>query len=101
MSHTREATFYLAVSPKRYSELSARLTTKVPALAADEVAIQVSVRVPDAIFKRPALKATIEIPEDSVSRPVIEADVVDNIRTELEKQTGLDITIAIVESNDN
>ena len=99
MNITRSATLYLAVSPKSYSGLSARLTTRAPSLQPDEVAIEVTVKVPDGLFKRPALKATVEVPEALVSRPVIEAEVMDNIKMELEKQTGLDIAIAVVDSN--
>jgi hypothetical protein len=97
MAQMREATVYLAVSPKGYNGLSARLTSRVPSLASDEVAIEVNLRVPDALFKRPALKASVQIPEGCVSRPVIQAEVLDNVKIELEKQLGLEVQVALAE----
>lgn len=98
MNQTREAVVYLVLRAGRWSaELHCRLTTRAPALKAGEIAMAVTVRVPDAMFKRPALKATLEIPAESVSRPVIDAVVVDNIRAELQRTLGVDLSIAVVD----
>lgn len=88
---------YLVVKPKNWSGLSARLTSKVPALGKDEVAIKLDVVVPDALFKRPQLRASVTIPESVVSAPVISAEVLDNIQEILTQQTGLDIKVSVVE----
>lgn len=97
MPHTREFEGYLVVSPKGWCGLSGRLTSKVPALKSDEQAVKLSVKVPDALFKRPQLKASITIPESSVSSPVIDATVLDNIREIMCQQTGLDVSVSLVD----
>lgn len=99
MSNTRELTAYLVVKPdKRYSaSLKARLTTRTPALATDEVAIRLSVSVPDMLFRRPQLQATVTIPQNAVACSEIDATVLDNVREILSQQTGMDITVAVVQ----
>lgn len=96
-SQSRELDAYLIVKPKGWSNLSARLASRVPALASDEIAVKLSVKVPDALFKRPQLQASILIPESAVTAPVVTATVLDNVREILRQQTGLDVTIQLVE----
>ena len=96
MSQIREFDGYLVLSPKGWSGLSGRLTSKVPSLDADEQAVKISVKVPDALFKRPQLKANIVIPESAVSAPVINAEVLDNVREILSQTTGLDVSVSVV-----
>lgn len=101
MSHTRSGTVYLVLSAGRYpSELRARMTTRTPSLEAGEVAMTVTVKVPDAMFKHPALRATLTIPEDAVSRPQIDAAVVDNIKAELQRTLGVDLTVTVIEPSE-
>lgn len=96
MPLVREFEGYLVVSPKGWSGLSGRLTSKSPALKPNEQVVKLSVQVPDALFKRPQLKASIVIPESSVSSPVIDATVLDNVREILCQQTGLDVSVSLV-----
>ena len=92
--------FYLVVRKKNnwISRLSGRLTQGTPVLAAGEVPIKVMVEVPEALFVRPQLQARVIVPESCVSRPVIDATVLDNVREVLQQQTGLDITVSLVEN---
>lgn len=94
---TREAELYLVLTPNGVWGLAARITTKPPKLAAREVAMTLTVKVPSALFEKPALRATVQVPADAVNRPVIDAAVADNIRQELERTLGVDVTIAVIE----
>lgn len=89
---------YLVVGfdARRY-KCRARLTQKAPVLDADEVAVYLDVHLPDTLFKKPALTAEIQVPEDQVNQPVISADIVDNIAEEVGKQLGVELSIAVVE----
>jgi len=80
MAYERSLDGYLILKAKGYYGLSARTTSKAPALAKDEVAVKLSIRVPDALFKRPQLQASIRVPESAVSAPVISAEVLDNVQ---------------------
>lgn len=95
-----EGNFYIVVKKKKgwNAPLAARLTNKVPALAASEVAIKLKVSIPDALFNRPQLQAKIVIPEDAISKPMIDAVVLDNVKELIEQQMGLDISLSVVES---
>lgn len=97
MSTIREATVYLIASPKGYSGLSVRTTANSPRVASDEIVMSVNVRLPAALFSKPALRATIEVPIEAVSRPQIDAVVIDNIREQLTRTLGVDLTIAVIE----
>src|ERR1700739_3689273 len=97
MPQIREFEGYLVLSPKGWSSLSGRLTTKVPSLDSDEHAVKISVKVPDTLFKRPQLKASIVIPDSAVSAPVIDATVLDNVREILAQHTGLDGNVSLIE----
>ncbi len=94
----RESALYLIASPSKHSELSFRITMRPPALAADEIAMRVCVKLPDAIFRKPMLEATVEVPMDAVTPPSLDATVLDNVREELTRRLGIDMTIAVVES---
>lgn len=96
----RETELYLVVKPKSYFGLSARVSTRVPALQSDEVAIKVNVKVPNMLFKRPQLQAQITVPDTAVSAPVINAEVLDNVREVLSKQFGVDMSIQLVEASE-
>lgn len=82
---------------KSYRDLLARVDTRVPALAVGEIALKLEVNVPVGLFQRPQLKASITIPEDKVTPSVLSASVLDNVKEVLEQQTGMDISIAVVE----
>lgn len=95
----KELDGYIIVKPKNYGQLSARLSARTPSLAKDEVAIKLNIKVPDGLFKRPQLKASISIPESAVTAPVVSAEVIDNVREVLSQQTGLDVTVSLVENS--
>ena len=54
--------------------------------------------VPEALFVKPQLEAKVIIPESAVSKPVIDATVLDNVREIMEQQTGLDVSVRLVEN---
>lgn len=97
MGRLRTLQGYLIVSPKGYYDISARYTSRPPALAKNEVAIKLGVSVPDALFNRPQLQAEVRIPEECVTAPVLNAEVLDNVREVLQQQTGMDISVRVVE----
>jgi hypothetical protein len=94
---TRSETLYLILSPRKTSGLSARIAMRPPMLGAKEVAMELAIRVPAALFERPALHGTITVPVEQVNRPVINAAIVDNIKAELQRTLGVEITLAIIE----
>lgn len=98
MGHQRTLEGYIVVKPKGHYGLSARLASRTPALSKDEVAIKLDIRVPDALFKRPQIQAKVVIPEDAVTAPVLNATVLDNVREALQQQTGLDVSVSLVET---
>jgi hypothetical protein len=100
MASFYESDFYLVVRKKNgyMSRLSGRLVTGAPVLAAGEVPIKLTIKVPQALFVKPQLAATITIPESAVSKPVIDATVLDNVREVLEQQTGMAISVSLVEN---
>jgi len=93
---------YLVVSAKKsygsYTCNGVRVVTNKPALSRGEKMIKLRMELPDALFAEPELVATITIPEDKVNRPVIDAETLDNVKEVLENQTGLSISIALVEA---
>ena len=80
------------------SKLCGRLSLKNPALKSGEVAIKVNVVVPEALFVKPQLEAKVIIPASAVSKPVIDVTVLDNVREIMEQQTGLDVSVPLVEN---
>jgi len=98
MAYNLEGEFYLIVKRSRtWNQLAARLTGKSPSLEVGEVAIKLKVSVPETLFTKPQLKATVIIPESAVSAPVIDATVIDNVQEILSQQTGMQVTVAVVE----
>lgn len=100
MTYNVDGTFYLVVKQKSRDgyALSARLAQRLPSLTSGEVAIKLDVAVPEVLFSRPTLQASITVPAGATIGKVIDATVLDNVREVLQQQTGLDITISIVES---
>jgi len=92
--------FYLVVKKKSgcQKSLCGRLSQRSPSLKSGEVAIKVCVVVPEALFVKPQLEAKVIIPESAVSKPVIDATVLDNVREIMEQQTGLDVSVRLVEN---
>lgn len=101
MAQMRDSVVYLVLKPKSHGSLAVRAVSRPPRLAADEIAMAITVVVPDAMFKKPALQATVRIPPESVNRPTIDAAITDNIRMELEKQLGVEVSIAVVEPTES
>jgi len=99
MAETTEGNFYLVLkqSPRYWRDMTARITSKQPKLQSNERALRLNVKVPRAIFQTPALKATISVPEDAVSKPLIDAVVLDNVREIIQQQTGLNVSVSLVE----
>lgn len=94
--YTIHQELYLVVRPSRQG-LAARVLTRAPRLAADEISLLLTLALPDTLFKKPALRASIVIPDESVNRPVIDSTVVDNIKSEIQKQLGVELTIAVMD----
>jgi hypothetical protein len=94
--------FYLVVKKKNgwMSRLAARLSLKAPAIKAGEVPVKLTIRVPETLFERPQLQATVTIPPECVTPPVLDAKVMDNVREVLQKQTGMDIRVSVVENGE-
>lgn len=92
----RKQEFYLVLSQKGYYNLSGRLTSKTPGLSAGEIVVKLNVNVPDALFSRPQLQASITVP-DNMAPSTISAQVLDNVKEVLQQQTGMDITVSLVE----
>lgn len=86
---------YLFVNSKG----SVRIRKTKTSMGADEIAIQVDLTVPNQLFKKPQLQASISIPEDAVQTPVISSEVLDNIKTHMVQELGVNMTIAVLESD--
>lgn len=86
--------FYIVLRTFGSYGLKARMTTKLPALAAGEVVVKVNIEVPVALFERPQLQATIVVPASDVSAPVIDAKVQDNIAAALSEQLGIRVEVS-------
>lgn len=97
MSDNYSNTFYLAISPGKFSSLNARIQKKLPRMAANERCMKLTVTVPKALFGTPQLEAKITVPDTSVSAPVITPEVLNNIKQVMSQQLGVDMTISIVE----
>lgn len=59
-------------------DLSARLLTSKPDLAADEIAVKVTIKVPPAAFTTPTLAAEITVPEQLVLHPEVVIEEADH-----------------------
>ncbi len=101
-----EITQYLIVSPgqKKWGNIKAKtklvssLKGNIPANA---VAIKLNIVLPDTIFNKPQLQATIKVREEDISKPVINAETLDNIKVALSQNLGVDMTIQVVNKEDN
>lgn len=96
MAETYSGDFYLVISPKRWAELSGRLSRKQPALGPNERVMKLHITVPKSLFKQPTLQATVTIPEGVVPGPVIETQVLDNVQECLNQTTGMDFQLRMV-----
>lgn len=96
MSNLKQ-TFFLALSPSGRTGLSGRVAKSMPGLKRDEIAVALTIELPSALFKKPQLTASIVVPESSVTGPVIDSTVVDNIRSVISRQLGVDLKIAVVD----
>lgn len=100
-----EISKYLIITPKfRYSrsrpsgaEIRLISSLSESKMASNAVAIKLNFDLPDAMFVKPQLQASIKVPADKVSQPIIDANVLDNIKETIEKQTGLEITLNLVD----
>jgi hypothetical protein len=99
MAETIDGAFYLVLrqNPIYWWKMTARVTSSQPKLQSNERVMRLDVKVPRAIFQTPALKATISVPEDAVSKPLIDAVVLDNVREIIQQQTGLNVSVSLVE----
>ncbi len=79
-----------------YAKATVRITTQLPKLSAQEVALQLDINLPDELFLRPQLKASITVSSDNVSPPVIEAEVLSNISEIVQKELGVDLKINLI-----
>lgn len=84
-------------SDRRYGAISARWSTKKPALKGNEVAVKIQLKLPDEVFIKPQLQAIINVPSSAVSKPVISAEIQDNIKDAVMKSTGVELTITVIE----
>ena len=93
---------YLIIGRRyRYGKLLTRITTNAPELKSHEIAIGLTLDIPESLFEKPALNAAITIPEDAVSAPAIEAEVVDNIEEIVSRELGVDLTINVLNTQEN
>lgn len=75
---------------------SARLTASKPDLTAKEISINMEINLPDALFEKPKLVASITVPDSAANSNIIESIVYDNVKEAVEKATGLEFSISIV-----
>lgn len=98
MANYLDGDFYIVVHKKRWNALGGRLTIGKPKkLQNGEIAIKLNVKVPDTLFTTPQFEATVSIPYDSVTAPKVSAVVLDNVKEIIEKQTGMSISLNLVE----
>lgn len=98
MSQMLEGNFYIVVKKKRWNVLAGRLTQGKPKkLQNGEVAIKLKVEVPETLFTVPQFQARVRIPYDAVTSPVVDTVVLDNIKEIIEQQTGMAISLSLVE----
>lgn len=72
-----------------------RSTKGRPSMEMDEIAIQVALTIPRTLFQRPRLRTAIEIPE--LEPVTIDAEVIDSIQEIVLRETGIPITLEIVD----
>lgn len=100
-----EISQYLIIKKNvRYSRgtgyYAARLTQKSPALASNEIAVKIRLQLPDAIFEKPAFEAKVVVPDSAISKPIIEADVIDNVEQIIKQNTGFEVKLTMVDTNE-
>lgn len=90
---------YLIISPgpKRWSPKVKLVRSLKGNMPANSVAIKLNLSLPESLFQKPQLQATIKINENDVSKPVINAEVLDNIKQELQKNLGVEMSINVIE----
>lgn len=96
---------YLVITPsaQKYSgKAGVKLIDKLGrgSIPSNAVVLKLNLELPDALFQKPQLEATIKVNSDQVSKPVITPDVIENIREVLQKNMGIDLTIAVVENKE-
>lgn len=94
-----EISQYLIVSPgpKRWKPKVKLVSSLKGNMPSNSIALRLNLHLPDSIFEKPKLEAVIRIDEKDISKPAISAQVLDNIKVELNKQLGVDLTINVVE----
>lgn len=87
---------YIVIRKSGYRYAS-RMTSKSPALAANELAVRVSIEIPDEAFVKPAFEAELKVPKEAVGKPIISAEVIDNVQEIIKQQTGFTVSLQAVE----
>jgi hypothetical protein len=72
------------------------LTTGLPSLWVDDVAIKLVLEVPNALFEKPRLEAKVTIPKEAVVTEIINAETVDNVEELVKSKIGLDLKVNVV-----
>jgi len=98
MSEKYTQSFNLVIRPTgKFGGLNARITKNPTRLATDERVLKLTISLPKALWVTPQLSASIDVPNDKVSTPVINSEVLDNIKQVLEQQTGMTITLNLID----
>lgn len=94
-----EISQYIIVSPgaKSYKPKIKLVSSLKGQMPANAIAIRLNFNLPNSIFEKPKLEATIKINPDDLSKPTINAEVLDNIKAELNQKLGIEMTINVVE----
>lgn len=75
-----------------------RATKNAPKLSRTERAVKIKLRIPLDFFRIPTLTVNAVVPEDAITEIQIDAETQASILDHIKKATGLDVTIAVVES---
>lgn len=93
-----EVTQYLILSKgvKRWKPSIKLVSSLKNTMPSNSVAVRLNLVLPDSIFDKPQLEATIKINDSDISKPIIKAETLDNIKQELNKNLGIDLSINII-----
>ena len=75
-----------------------KVTQKKPTTRGAEIAVKINLSIPNALFAKPTLEANIEVPTPDAFGPIIPADVQDNLANVLSEQLGYNVSLRVVDS---
>lgn len=74
---------------------------RLPKLSGNEIALRLRLDIPDAMFERPVFEAKMAVPKEAIPKTSITPEITDNIERIVKEQTGLNITVALVEHEED